>query len=405
MSDPSPSDTRQEALSAAELAGFFEAACALFQAAPWQVADEDFLLQVDIPAVGLLGFCLSILGTEGPPRGLALYRSLADFELERAAVSVPEGEPLVLRHDGLYLLFEDAAQVAAAVREQVADAGWALPAPYTYPMVRRLERGQPALPGHADTRLMVLVARALAHLLSDQPEALRRAGDGGLRAAIGDGAGLEIILTAPHPGTAGLGNTARAQTLDDTANPYALPLTYDELRVLDAALLGLLLHRAMGLFCAVASGPVLVEVTSWMALIMPGLDLSSEARTEAVVPLLVRVYNHVIAELSEGRAHGLVPVSQDAAACEQWAQGFMTLCDNPQRLQLQDDALQALFEIHAVAGSPQVLAILADEGEAKQAARLTECRDVLADNLWYLYLHWQPARAGSARLLVPRRAP
>ncbi len=52
----------------------------LYRLAPWKTASDDQVLRVDIPALGVHGACLSIIGGLGESLGFVLFPSLAGYE-------------------------------------------------------------------------------------------------------------------------------------------------------------------------------------------------------------------------------------------------------------------------------------------------------------------------------------
>src|SRR5688572_31752423 len=59
---------------------FFDAAAALYRAAPWRIVTEDQVVRVDITRLGIDGRCLSVIGSAGESLGLLLFPSLDDFD-------------------------------------------------------------------------------------------------------------------------------------------------------------------------------------------------------------------------------------------------------------------------------------------------------------------------------------
>ena len=67
-------------VSPAAVEKLFTAAFSLFAIKPWRVADDTQVLRMDIPALGVDGACLSIIGQLDESRGVLIFTSLDDFE-------------------------------------------------------------------------------------------------------------------------------------------------------------------------------------------------------------------------------------------------------------------------------------------------------------------------------------
>ena len=81
----------------------FTASGFLFAITPWSLADDNQILRMNIPALGIDGACLSVIGQLGQSRGVLIFPSRDDFErfLEAAANSDPPNtRPRRLRRRG-----------------------------------------------------------------------------------------------------------------------------------------------------------------------------------------------------------------------------------------------------------------------------------------------------------------
>ena len=93
------SDERESYLEAGRVpadvvAKLFRAAEMLYRLAPWKTASDDQVLRVDIPALGVHGACLSIIGGLGESLGFVLFPSLAGYEAFVDAADAPRREEL-----------------------------------------------------------------------------------------------------------------------------------------------------------------------------------------------------------------------------------------------------------------------------------------------------------------------
>ena len=120
----------------------FTSAEILYRMAPWQVATDDQVLRLDIPALGVEGACVSIIGNLGESLGLLIFPSLAGYEAFGRAVGgpFPGGGPIDLGSDWLALGFERGADLPVEMRREVARHGWPVADPNAYPRVERYER-------------------------------------------------------------------------------------------------------------------------------------------------------------------------------------------------------------------------------------------------------------------------
>ena len=126
----------------AVVADLFTSAELLYRIAPWKVATDDQVLRMDIPALGVGGACVSIIGNLGESLGLLIFPSLAGYDaFGRAADEhLPTSGPIDLGSDWLSLGFERGADLPAEMRREVAAHGWPVADANAYPRVERYER-------------------------------------------------------------------------------------------------------------------------------------------------------------------------------------------------------------------------------------------------------------------------
>ena len=147
----------------------FTASGFLFAVTPWDIADDNQLLRMDIPALGIDGACLSIIGQLGQSRGVLIFPSRKDFErfLEAAANSDPEQPgPGAFGAEVLSLTFHNATQLPPAMRREAMHNGWPVDSPDAYPVVaRRDPDGIPRPLVDRDVETVAACALALAAFL------------------------------------------------------------------------------------------------------------------------------------------------------------------------------------------------------------------------------------------------
>lgn len=147
------------------VATLFESAQLLYHAEPWSFASDAQVLRMDIPAFGVEGACVSIMGEMGDCRGVVIFPSLAGFE---AFCQAPEEQrpghaPIDLGSDWLALAFERGADLPAHIRREVASHGWPVADANAYPRVERRERdGAPRPLVERDVEIAAASAAALA---------------------------------------------------------------------------------------------------------------------------------------------------------------------------------------------------------------------------------------------------
>jgi hypothetical protein len=186
---------------------FFDAALALYRAAPWNVAQDGQVLRVDIPVLDVEGACLSIIGNLGQSEGFLLFPSLEAFEefVEAANQVGPildeVGPPEVdLRTSWLAMNFEPATEIAEETRREVARHGWPVASPEAYPTVYQYQRDGVAAPtSERQVRIATAVAKALTTFFQDHHEIFAFERFEPVRERFTDHeTGVTTLLTAPY---------------------------------------------------------------------------------------------------------------------------------------------------------------------------------------------------------------
>jgi hypothetical protein len=187
-------------LPAAAVGRLFEAARLLYTVAPWKTADDDQLLRVDIPQLGVDGACLSIIGALGQSLGFILFPSVAGFEAFQAASDRQGGRDgrLDLGTTLLSLNFGSGAELPPAMRREVKKHGWRLAGPHAYPEIDHLERDGLQRPVvERDLRVVTAVATSLSAFFVKHGS-LARAEANPVCESWSDDDGLTVRLTAPY---------------------------------------------------------------------------------------------------------------------------------------------------------------------------------------------------------------
>jgi len=117
----------------------FAAAGILCGVAPWKVATDDRVLRLDVPALGVDGACVSIIGQLGESRGFLVFPSIAGYEAFRrgAEERLPRKKPADFGTDWLALCFEREEDLPASMLREVAAHIWHVNAADAYPRVER----------------------------------------------------------------------------------------------------------------------------------------------------------------------------------------------------------------------------------------------------------------------------
>jgi hypothetical protein len=113
-------------IPAASIAQLFAAAQALVSVAPWKTAGDHQTLRLDIPALGVDGACLCVIGNLGENRGFLVFPSIAGYEAFGRDADQPRraGARFDAGTDWLAIVFERGADLSAPRRREVATHGW-----------------------------------------------------------------------------------------------------------------------------------------------------------------------------------------------------------------------------------------------------------------------------------------
>jgi hypothetical protein len=129
----------------------FEAARLLHLAAPWKLGAEDEVLRLDIPALGVVGACVSIMGALEVAPGIAIFPSFDDFldfldaldgMTDASGDFALPADPSVADFGSpmLSLGFVTADELPEAMRREADGYGWRVAGPSAYPWVQNRAR-------------------------------------------------------------------------------------------------------------------------------------------------------------------------------------------------------------------------------------------------------------------------
>lgn len=139
--DP-PSYLEYGRISAGLIEELFRSAQVLYGLAPWKVATDGQVLRLDIPALGVEGACLSIIGALGESLGFVIFPSLVAFEsfvdaTENADLS---SGPIDLGTTSLLFTYEAGRELPPVMLREAIDHGWPVADAEAYPVVQHRDR-------------------------------------------------------------------------------------------------------------------------------------------------------------------------------------------------------------------------------------------------------------------------
>ena len=173
--DPPTSYLEEGRIPEEAVAALFGAAKVLWEMAPWKVADDDQVLCVDVPALGIERACLAIIGALGESFGFLLFPSIEGYlAFGEVADSRAQGDdgPLDLGTTVLSLDFERAADLPSELRDEVERHGWPVAAPEAYPRAAARDRdGVPRPIELRELRALTMVATVLPAFVAQYREA------------------------------------------------------------------------------------------------------------------------------------------------------------------------------------------------------------------------------------------
>ena len=130
-------------ISPETVAGLFASSARLFRCAPWNSVHDSQVLRMDIPALGVDGACISIMGFLGESYGAAMFQSLASFLAFVDAVTaggLESGRPVNLGTSYYALNFTTTAELPDTMRREVRRHAWPVAGRDAYPLLLGFER-------------------------------------------------------------------------------------------------------------------------------------------------------------------------------------------------------------------------------------------------------------------------
>ncbi|MFN7895096.1 MAG: DUF6398 domain-containing protein [Cyanobacteriota bacterium] len=161
------------------MAGFFEAAAALYERKPWQVIPSDApLFQVSSTALGIRGWTGCVIGQNRESHGVIMFDSIAAYEhyVQLAKIAEQQGTiPGAGFPRQRAINYEPKAAMPASLLKEIARYHWPVAKGDGYPTVMLIEPDLVlAPPTREDLGRLEGVARALVRLIDDIPDLPRR---------------------------------------------------------------------------------------------------------------------------------------------------------------------------------------------------------------------------------------
>jgi len=196
-----PSYFEDDRIPAALVAELFRAAESLYRIAPWRGADDSQLLRLDIPALGVEGACLSIIGTLGESLGFIIFPSLVAYDRFVGAMErMEEGHgPPDLGTSMLSLNFDRGADLPPTMRREAAGHGWPVASADAYPSVQHRDRDGVLRPlTEPDVRIVTACATSLGAFFVKHGTRFENDSIEPMCESYMDNDGFEVRFTVPY---------------------------------------------------------------------------------------------------------------------------------------------------------------------------------------------------------------
>ncbi len=187
------------AIAPSVVADLFTAAEILWVTAPWRTADDEQVLRIDMPALNVSGWCLSIIGALGEQRGILLFESYAAFAtFLRAGTSAKSKRP-DLGSRILSLSFERGADLPDRMRREAARHGWRIAGPDAYPRPQYWDRDVIGVPlRERELRILTAVATSLTAFCAKHSHVFTEGAGEPVCESWYDEDDVEVRITAPY---------------------------------------------------------------------------------------------------------------------------------------------------------------------------------------------------------------
>ena len=211
-------------VSPATVEKLFAAGISLFRSKPWTVANETQVLRMDIPALGVDGACVSIVGRVGHSKGVLIFPGLDGFEQfdDASYKATIDSGPYSLGSELLASTIEPATYLPPSMRREAMEHGWPVARADAYPLVEREDADHWRRPlVERDVEVAIACGRALEAFVAKHGSVFA---DGTLAPVCESffDAGLEVRLAFPHEAFLDRGRTDSV-VVDRAIQPESTP--------------------------------------------------------------------------------------------------------------------------------------------------------------------------------------
>ena len=158
----------------AALDALFRAASALFRRVPWKLLDDTDVIEMNVPALGVQGACLVVIGAMKENFGVIIFDSYDDWD---EFSSRDLDRPDAIRNLGvafITLSLDPGTRLPDRMRREVFEHGWPVASPDAYPAVFAVEPdGRPRHTRERDLHLATAAAAGVTALVQRHARALR----------------------------------------------------------------------------------------------------------------------------------------------------------------------------------------------------------------------------------------
>ena len=165
------------------------------------------------------------------------------------------------------------------------------------------------------------------------------------------------------------------------------------------------LPQAHGFLTAIASAPTTLPPSAWQPRILGEPEFQSIEQARSVMGLVMRLYNHIVTELSEGSTLG-PPNPEDDEAISLWCAGYLEATRMDEAWWNDEYGTALLFPFIVLAGEADLVGEEDDRGNIIEdpTPQLARCRETRAATVLKVNQYWTAWRR---RNLAPvaRQAP
>ncbi len=181
------------AVSTTCMGRLFDAAADLYALAPWEDANDNDLVRIDVPALGVAGACACVVGAATGAPGILLFPSdAARVAFGRSA----EQGGADFGTDWLALSFAAGEDLPQEMLDEVREFGWRVAGPAAFPLPEHADRrGAPVPPTEHEVDLLAATARAIVALVEQHGTDVFD-GSRGLVSAVAEGARAAVPYAA-----------------------------------------------------------------------------------------------------------------------------------------------------------------------------------------------------------------